>query len=77
MIVILSSRMCQGRNAFQGEFLADTRPSLIHRYRLEYESPSRQNKELALLEEDDKFYKNFTYYIQKHKDFLRLVYTST
>ena len=49
----------------------------IHRYRLEYIRKSiEQDKELALLEEDDKFYKNFTYCIQKHKDVLRLVYIS-
>ncbi|XP_012062893.1 PREDICTED: odorant receptor 4-like [Atta cephalotes] len=44
----------------------------VIRYRLEYIRKSiEQDKELALLEEDDKFYKNFTYCIQKHKDVLR------
>ncbi|XP_018311021.1 odorant receptor 4 [Mycetomoellerius zeteki] len=44
----------------------------VVRYRLEYIRKSiEQDKELALLEEDDKFYKNFTYCIQKHKDVLR------
>jgi len=48
---------------------------LFLRYRLEYIQKSiEQDKELALLEEDDKFYKNFVYCIQKHKDALRLVH---
>ncbi|KAG5344791.1 OR63A protein, partial [Acromyrmex charruanus] len=46
--------------------------STMIKYRLEYIRKSiEQDKELALLEEDDKFYKNFTYCIQKHKDVLR------
>ncbi|XP_071574693.1 odorant receptor 4-like isoform X2 [Temnothorax nylanderi] len=44
----------------------------IVRYRLEYiRKTIKQDKELALLEEDNKFYKNFVYCIQKHKDALR------
>jgi len=49
---------------------------LFLRYRLEYIQKSiEQDKELALLKEDDKFYKNFVYCVQKHKDALRLVHT--
>ncbi|XP_011878579.1 PREDICTED: odorant receptor 4-like isoform X2 [Vollenhovia emeryi] len=44
----------------------------VVRYRLEYIRKSiEQDKELTLLQEDDKFYKNFVYCIQKHKDALR------
>ncbi|TGZ38039.1 Uncharacterized protein DBV15_11949 [Temnothorax longispinosus] len=44
------------------------------RYRLEYiRKTIEQDKELALLKGDNKFYKNFVYCIQKHKDALRLV----
>ncbi|XP_011878581.1 PREDICTED: uncharacterized protein LOC105567920 isoform X4 [Vollenhovia emeryi] len=46
----------------------------VVRYRLEYIRKSiEQDKELTLLQEDDKFYKNFVYCIQKHKDALRLI----
>ncbi|XP_020285667.1 odorant receptor 13a-like [Pseudomyrmex gracilis] len=44
----------------------------IVRFRLEYIRKSiKQDQELASLEEDDKFYKNFVYCIQKHEDALR------
>ncbi|XP_067209019.1 uncharacterized protein [Linepithema humile] len=42
------------------------------RYRLEHIKKSiEQDKELALLEEDDKIYKNFVYCIRKHEDALQ------
>ncbi|XP_024870022.1 odorant receptor 4-like [Temnothorax curvispinosus] len=44
----------------------------IVRYRLEcIRKTIEQDKELASLEEDNKFYKNFVYCIQKHRDALR------
>ncbi|XP_028045656.1 odorant receptor 4 [Monomorium pharaonis] len=44
----------------------------VVRYRLEYIRNSiEQDKGLVSLEEDDKFYKNFVYCIQKHKAALR------
>ncbi|KAF3054397.1 Odorant receptor 106 [Nylanderia fulva] len=44
----------------------------IVRYRLEHIRKSiKQDKKLALLEEDDKIYKNFTYCIRKHEDALQ------
>ncbi|KAL0111609.1 hypothetical protein PUN28_013063 [Cardiocondyla obscurior] len=44
----------------------------VVRYRLKYVRKSiEQDRKLASLEEDDKFYKNFVYCIQKHKDALR------
>ncbi|CAL1677725.1 unnamed protein product [Lasius platythorax] len=44
----------------------------IVRYRLEHIRKSvEQDKELALLEEDNKIYKNFTYCIRKHEDALQ------
>ncbi|XP_025265501.1 odorant receptor 13a-like [Camponotus floridanus] len=44
----------------------------IVRYRLEHIRDSiEQDKELAMLEEDDKIYKNFAYCIRKHEDALQ------
>ncbi|KAM0732227.1 Odorant receptor 9a [Formica fusca] len=44
----------------------------IVRYRLEHIRKSvEQDKELAMLEEDDKIYKNFVYCIRKHEDGLQ------
>lgn len=44
------------------------------RYRLEHIRKSiEQDKELAILEEDNKIYKNFAYCIRRHEDALQLV----
>lgn len=49
---------------------------LFFRYRLEHIRKSiEQDKELALLKEDDKIYKNFVYCIRKHEDALQLVFS--